>query len=257
MTSAGHSVSPELEAATLLSVKEENGVITKVYIAPCSSTSEKPVERKPMPAHIPGSNHMMYQCPYCGNGIRTAGAFKVHLNACRRHYERSLDEGHQPEVPELSCTLCHESFVCLDQLLSHMHVHGSVPKKLKCNFCSLKFDSERLYRVHLDSHVRKPEPEPKEPHPEKERTVAKIFDCIFCRLIFVAKFKHGEVSRRYACDECGAKQRAKEAERQQSVPGKRKAEWSCVRCGRLYKLEGFLMRHLGQCTGPKSPKKRR
>ncbi|XP_039479820.1 uncharacterized protein LOC120444331 [Drosophila santomea] len=62
MTSANDWISEDLKPATLLSVHEENGVITKVYVAPClePKTKVEPlVERKP--EVFPEANTLLFQ----------------------------------------------------------------------------------------------------------------------------------------------------------------------------------------------------
>lgn len=81
------------------------------------------------------------------------------------------------------------------------------------------------------------------------------FRCIFCHQEFEVPFGLGQMRRRYACDECGQKARAEEADRKNKPKIPRKL-LGCNRCGKEYKLEGFLVRHQMLCQGI-TPKRKR
>ncbi|KAH8347810.1 hypothetical protein KR084_001163 [Drosophila pseudotakahashii] len=253
MTSASDWISVDLEPATLLSVKEENGIVTRVYIAPCSEPRirEPLAERKPQV--FPERNTLLFHCPYCGNGIRTAGAFKVHLLACERRYERMRKDGRA--LPPLQCSICKESFATVAALSSHRLIHGDSSTERRCGTCNVKFETTVEYRTHLASHL-KTRKSKKESQENSALIVSKIFDCLFCQKRFVAHFKPGQVTRRYACDDCVLRLRSQEVEKKQAESLKRKAVFGCDRCGRNYKYEGFLNRHLNVCVGGMAKRKR-
>ncbi|KAH8337863.1 hypothetical protein KR067_007717 [Drosophila pandora] len=251
MTSAEQMISTELEAATLLSVTEENGVVTTIYVAPCSASGEELVE--PPPEFLPEDNQLMYHCPYCASAIRTARAFKAHLEACRENCKNKEEDAQQKKQDGAiyQCIMCDQSYTSMRHLHCHIMMHGSSLKNLRCGSCSVKFESEQEYQAHLQSHLGSGPGDRK-----MESSVTKSFDCIFCRKDFEATFRLGQVSRRYACDDCGKNLKAKQADGRQSLPVKRKLDWTCNRCGRMYKLEGFLLRHMEQCQGGKTKKSR-
>ncbi|XP_017014753.3 transcription factor E4F1 [Drosophila takahashii] len=253
MASAGEWISVDLEPATLLSVKEENGIVTRVYIAPCSEPRirEPLAERKP--EVFPEENKLLFHCPYCGNGIRTAGAFKVHLLACERRYERMRKEG--LAMPPLQCSICKESFATVTALSSHRLLHGGSFIVRRCGTCNEKFEKELEYRKHLSSHLKSRKSK-KGSQENSDVTVSKTFDCLFCHKRFEAHFKPGQVTRRYACDACVLRLRSEEGEKKESDSLKRKALFGCDRCGRNYKYEGFLNRHLNVCVGSVEKRKR-
>ncbi|EDV55761.1 transcription factor E4F1 [Drosophila erecta] len=251
MTSASDWISEDLEPGTLLSVQEENGVVTKVYVTPCLEPriKEALVERKP--EVFPEANTMLFHCPFCCNGIRTGGAYKVHLGACEKRFAWMMKNG--PVVPQLQCSICKGTFSSVASLISHRLLHGSPSMNRTCGSCHVKFETELEYRTHLESHL-KPR-ESKDESYEGAYTITKLFDCLFCRKAFLACFRPGQVTRRYACDDCVHRLKAQEAEKKLCV--KRKAELSCDRCGRKYKYEGFLNRHLKTCQVPAKYKRKR
>ncbi|XP_043644798.1 PR domain zinc finger protein 4 [Drosophila teissieri] len=251
MTSAGDWISEDLEPATLLSVQEENGVVTKVYVAPCLEpiTKVEPLlERKP--ELFPEANTLLFHCPFCCNGIRTGGAYKVHLMACERRFAWMMKDG--PAVPQLQCSICKETFSSVAALISHRLQHSSPSMNRTCGSCHVMFETELEYRTHLESHLIPRES--KDESYEGAYTITKLFNCLFCRKEFLACFRPGQVSRRYACDECVQRLKTQEAEKK---PKKRKADLCCDRCGRKYKYEGFLNRHLKTCQVPERYKRKR
>ncbi|XP_016967695.1 zinc finger protein 99 [Drosophila biarmipes] len=250
MASTGEVISVDLQPATLLSVKRENGIETRVYIAPCSEPRIPEPLAVQKPLSYRDQNTQLFHCTYCGNGIRTAGAFKVHMLACERRFEQMKKNG--VLMPSMQCSICQGTFPTVAALRSHRLLHNRT--KQKCESCHLEYETEVEYRSHLTSYLKTPKS--KQDSPENDAfTVSKAFDCLFCRKAFVAHFKRGHVTRRYACDKCVQRLRNQEVERARAVPPKRKAELSCHRCGRMYKLEGFLNRHLKFCQGEMAKKK--
>ncbi|KAH8319572.1 hypothetical protein KR074_000707, partial [Drosophila pseudoananassae] len=245
MKSAEKKIFTELEAATLLSVTEEKGVVTTIYVAPCTM-KEDLVE--PAPEFFPEDNQLMYHCPYCACAIRSANAFKVHLKACPKNNENKNKEEddkqkkHQQKDGIYQCIMCAQGFESIPHLYCHILVHGTSLKNLRCGSCNVKFETDEEYQAHLQSHL---EPEPGELRTES--SVTKIFDCIFCRKNFRATFRLGHVTCRYACDDCSKNHKAKESFGISKLPEQRKKKWTCDRCGRVYKLEGFLLRHKNHC----------
>ncbi|XP_017044460.1 zinc finger protein 317 [Drosophila ficusphila] len=235
MTSADDRISVDLEPATLLSVKEENGIVTRVYIAPCSRPRTKKAQA------FPEETTLLFHCSYCGNGIRTAGAFKVHLLACQRRSERMRESG--IVMPQLRCNVCNKNFASVESLVSHRLRHSYFQTKQKCAVCDVSFDTEPEYRAHLESHLRSKK------NRGSNSSVTKIFNCFFCQKPFLASFQPGQVTRRYGCDDCIQKLKTKEAEKEETKPVNRKPDYMCDRCGRRYKYEGFLNRHLNGCKG--------
>jgi len=250
MASTGEWITVDLEPATLLSVKEENGIETRVYIAPCSEPKIQEPLVKQKPLYIPDKNTLLFHCPYCGNGIRTAGAFKVHMLACERRYKKMKEDG--IVMPPLQCSLCQETFPTVAALRDHRVLHGT---KRICESCHAEYETEVEYRTHLTSYLKTPKRKQDSPK-DGPSNVSKFFNCLFCRNEFVAHFQPGKVTRRYACDNCVQRLRSQEVDKGRDVPPKRKAEFICYRCGRMYKLEGFLSRHLQVCQG-NIPKKKR
>ncbi|XP_016969919.1 zinc finger protein draculin [Drosophila rhopaloa] len=250
MTSGENWISVELEPATLLSEKEEDGIVTRVFIAPCSEPRiKKPLaERKP--AVFPEDNTLLYHCPFCANGIRTGGAFKVHMLACQRRFKNMQKDG-----IVMMCSICKKHFNSVESLGRHRLLHGNMKITRRCGSCNLKFETEVEYRAHLKTHLRSRNSKPVSE--DGELTVTKCFNCLFCRKDFLASFRPGQMARRYACDDCVQKIKVKEAESKQTENMKRKADFSCDRCGRMYKLEGFLNRHLKLCQGRISKRNRK
>lgn len=242
----------ELEAATLLSVTEENGVVTTIYVAPCSASEGEHAEQPPDFFQV--DNQLMYHCPYCASTIRTARAFKTHLEACRENCKNKEEDAQQKKLEGAiyQCIMCDQSYTSMRHLHCHIMMHGSSLKNLRCGSCSFKFKTEQEYQAHLQSHLGSGPRDLK----VVSSMVSKTFGCIFCRKDFEATFRLGQVSRRYACDDCGKNLKAKGSEGRQSLPVKRKLDWKCDRCGRIYKLEGFLLRHMEQCQGGKTKKSR-
>ncbi|KAH8366313.1 hypothetical protein KR200_010455, partial [Drosophila serrata] len=199
MASAENWISSEVEQGILLSETEENGIVTRTYIAPM--LEHEKMENKD-PLALPKKYPMPYFCPHCGNGIGSSGAFTMHLRACQR---RMAGGQRQADFPA-------------------------------------KFE---------------PQPSQKSyPHVKPWRkTYSGPFQCIFCSKEFEVKLEHGQGRRRYACDDCGQKARAKEAERQKNPKVKGKS-LTCDRCGKKYKLEGFLVRHQILCQGISEKKKK-
>ncbi|KAH8252707.1 hypothetical protein KR032_001446, partial [Drosophila birchii] len=198
--------SSELEKGILLSETEENGIVTRTYIAPLLEPEK--VEN-PDPLTLPKEYPMPYFCPHCGNGIGSSGAFTMHLRACQR---RLAGVHHKEDLPA-------------------------------------KFEQEPATRGHVK--LEKSYTDVK----TWRKTFPRPFQCIFCSKDFKVQLEHGQVRRRYACDECGQKARAEEAERKKNPKVKR--QWlGCDRCGKQYKLEGFLVRHQMVCQGFKVKRKR-
>ncbi|KAH8269401.1 hypothetical protein KR018_002496 [Drosophila ironensis] len=252
MASAGQKTFPELEEATLLSVSEENGVVTSIYVTPCSGFPNTNTAKESV-QFLPDNNQLMYHCPYCDNGIRAAGALKVHMQACRRRKESNRQNGQSAETSStFLCMKCDKSFDSMELLKRHVIAHGGLARNLSCKHCNQKFPNNQELRAHLPGRCSKKLAKENRPEECPSFVVTKSFKCIFCRKDFNVRFKPDEVTRRYACNECGQKLRAREA----AAPRKRQAEWVCHVCGRLYKLEGFLMRHLDQCQGYVPKRKR-
>ncbi|KAH8232994.1 hypothetical protein KR026_002758, partial [Drosophila bipectinata] len=241
MTSAEKYIFTELEAATLLSVTEENGVVTTIYVAPC--TMEEDLLE---PEFFPEDNQLMYHCPYCACAIRSAKAFKVHLMACRKNNKNKKEDDKQKKENEkdeiYQCIVCDQDFESIAHLYCHILVHETSFEVLRCGSCNVKFETDQEYQAHLKSHL---EPEPEEL--ETESSVTKSFDCILCGKHFLATFRLGHVTHRYACDNCLKNHKTKESNAIPTLPAQGKPEWTCDRCGRVYKLEGFLLRHKNHC----------
>ncbi|KAH8309014.1 hypothetical protein KR059_004951, partial [Drosophila kikkawai] len=199
MASAEIWISWEEDKGILLSETEENGIVTRTYIAPL--TEPKKVENSDTLA-LPKNYPMPFFCPHCGNGIGSSGAFSMHLRACQR---RLGGVDHKKILPA--------KLMPQPATRKHLKLEKSVPD---FKHCSKSF-----------------------PVP---------FQCIFCRKDFKVQFEHGQERRRYACDDCGQRARAEEAERQKN-PKVKKKTLTCDRCGKQYKLEGFLMRHQVVCQG--------
>ncbi|EDW48136.1 GM20060 [Drosophila sechellia] len=243
MTSAGDWIE-ELEQATLLSIQEDNGIVTKVYVAPCL----QPRIKKNV---FPVDNTQLFHCPFCSIAIRTAGPYKVHLMACKRRWARMMKDA--PDVSQQPCSICKKTFSSVDALVSHRLLHGIPSLNRTCAACNVEFETDLEYRTHLESHLI-----PSESTDESDEgtyTITKTFTCIFCRTEFEASFKPGQVTRRYGCDACVVRLKAQEEEKK--IFGKRRAQLSCDRCGKKYKYEGFLHRHLKICQMPDKSKRKR
>ncbi|KAH8234238.1 hypothetical protein KR038_004459, partial [Drosophila bunnanda] len=199
MASAETWISSEVEKGILLSETEENGVVTRTYIAPLLE-QEKMDNSDPLA--LPKEYPMPYFCPHCGNGIGSSGAFTMHLRACQR---RVTGVHHKEDLP-------------------------------------VKFEPQSSSGG--DLKLEKSNPNAK----SWRKSYSGPFECIFCSKEFRVQLEHGQVRRRYACDDCGQKARAEEAERQRNPKGKGKT-LTCDRCGKMYKLEGFLVRHQLLCQG--------
>ncbi|XP_017077772.1 zinc finger protein 317 [Drosophila eugracilis] len=253
MTSDSDWIPMALEPATLLSVTENNGMVTRVYVTPCKEPSKKKPLAERKTEVFPEENKSLFTCPYCGNGIRTAGAFKVHLKACEKRFETMGIHG--TGTPQLHCSICKKTFSTVSSLSSHRLVHGSGPVKRRCAACKINFETELEYRTHLESHLK--ERKSKDESDDDEYTVSKFFQCLFCRKGFLACFKPGQVSRRYACDDCIKNLKVQEENQKKTVPVKKTPTFCCDRCGRLYRYEGFLNRHLKICHEPIAKKKQK
>ncbi|KAI8038463.1 transcription factor E4F1 [Drosophila gunungcola] len=249
MTNAEDWISVELEPATLLSEKEEDGIVTRVHIAPCSEPRIREPLAEQKPAIFPADSTLLFHCPFCGNGIRTAGAFKVHMLACQRRFEKMEREG-----IVMQCSICKETFDSVEAMGSHWLLHDTVQTQRRCVFCHVKFETEPEYRAHLRTHLETRKSQ--KVSQNGELVVTKCFNCLFCQSNFLASFGPGARARRYACDDCVLQLRDKEAEKRLTETLKRKADYCCDRCGRTYKLEGFLNRHLQLCDGRIAKKKR-
>jgi len=244
MTSAGNWISEELEPATLLSIQEDNGIVTKVYVAPCL----QPIKEEKV---FLEDNTQRFHCPLCSNVIRTAGAYKVHLMACQRRLARMMKD--VPDVSQHQCNICKKIFSSVDALIGHRLLHGSPSMNRTCASCHVKFGTDLEYRTHLESHLIPCEST--DESYEGAYTITKTFNCVFCRTEFKACFKPGQVTRRYACDACIVRLKAQEEEKK--ILGKRRPELICDRCGKKYKYEGFLHRHLKTCQMPDKCKRKR
>ncbi|KAH8285296.1 hypothetical protein KR054_007441, partial [Drosophila jambulina] len=209
MASAETWILSEVEKGILLSETEENGVVTRTYIAPMLEPEKVEIPDPLALPKEPKEYPMPYFCPHCGNGIGSSGAFTMHLRACQR---RLAGASHKEELP-------------------------------------VKFEPPPATRRHQELEQSYPD------FKHWSKSIFGPFQCIFCSKEFKVQFADGQVRRRYACDDCGQKARAEEAERQKN-PKVTRQTLACDRCGKQYKLEGFLVRHQLLCQGFSVKKKR-
>ena len=101
--------------------------------------------------------HKSIDCPHCGKTLSMSTNINLHLQRCKKNPNRSCSM--------YQCTECdYETPIKSDLTTKHyklVHSEAAVEKrrrktrKFKCEFCDLKFWSERKYLRHYKTHVPK------------------------------------------------------------------------------------------------------
>lgn len=190
-------------------------------------------------------HNKIHYCPNCGNAHYAVGSLKMHMKACLR------------EKPELEadkkCNICSKVLKSRSYLKEHiLKIHKG--EKLKpCTLCYRKFLTEEKLKAHMEQHQQQKVLSAQ--HGGK-KMVSKEYVCSCCSEKFSVIFEADNVKRRFVCDPCREKFSNGEKTKQpnQEEP---KRELSCDRCGRKFVFEGFLNRHLPQCDGTPSKRRRK
>ena len=98
--------------------------------------------------------HKSIDCPHCGKTLSMSTNINLHLQRCKKNPSRSSSMN--------QCTECdYETPIRSDLPLHYKRIHiqgkrrKSSIRKIKCEFCDLKFSSERKYLRHYKTHVPK------------------------------------------------------------------------------------------------------
>uniref|UniRef100_A0A1B0GKT9 C2H2-type domain-containing protein n=2 Tax=Lutzomyia longipalpis TaxID=7200 RepID=A0A1B0GKT9_LUTLO len=144
-------------------------------------------------------------CPYCQKVNGSRAAFRWHMANYHRGMPTEIKDG------PVSCRICNEVFETLDQLKEHVVAHP-IEKLYECAFCGKKFITKIRVKEHIQTvHYRIP-----------RMSNITLFACTVC-----GQQCHGRTNLQI----------------HQSTHSTDRP-FKCSLCGKTFKNEPFLMRHM-------------
>ncbi|XP_028255523.1 zinc finger protein ZFMSA12A-like isoform X2 [Parambassis ranga] len=165
----------------------------------------------------------IYHCSQCSKEFHHLSSLtnhkQTHLDAdssrCDKMFEVTVEKDSQPpqpRLPDLTCTVCEQTFGSQTQLLRHLQTHsveGAEPR-YNCRFCDQTFSGVTQLRIHQRTHT----------------------------------------FRSYQCDQCSKTYGSLTGLHSHRVSHTTESRYLCPQCGKRFKtrdgLEGHLRTHTGE-----------